>query len=268
MSQEQYNALMSSLLKEKYALAKLREELEGRKGKLCRNCKGFGHLARNCRNRREGEKGAEMPQNKFEILRNRVMQCGVEERVVRSTRTVVVKCFKCEEERHKCRECPLWERKSKRVVRPKEGKAHQGEKKLRRVEEGEAARLVQGKAQQGWKKSSMEELRKRAEEHCGEGILEEAQFFELGWCIPGMIVTYTKCRGYGRKGSYAEDDRGQGVLRDRTFWCGCKRKEGGASTERKSAARVEKVVRPREAKVQQSGARSGEPESTAREGGS
>jgi len=45
MSQEQYNALMSSLLKEKYALAKLREELEGRKRKLCRNCKGFRHLA-------------------------------------------------------------------------------------------------------------------------------------------------------------------------------------------------------------------------------
>jgi len=45
MSQEQYNALMSSLLKEKYALTKLREELKGRKGKLCRSCKGFGHLA-------------------------------------------------------------------------------------------------------------------------------------------------------------------------------------------------------------------------------
>jgi len=41
MSQEQYNSLMSSLLKEKHALAKLREELEGRKGKLCRSCKGF-----------------------------------------------------------------------------------------------------------------------------------------------------------------------------------------------------------------------------------
>ena len=95
MSQEQYNALMSSLLKEKYALAKLREELEGRKGKLCRNCKGFRHLARNCKNRKGGEKEAEMPQNKFEVLKSRVMQCGIEERVVRSVKMVVVKCFKC-----------------------------------------------------------------------------------------------------------------------------------------------------------------------------
>jgi len=133
---------MSSLLKEKCALVKLREELEGRKGKLCRSCKGFRHLARNCRNKREGEKGAEMPQNKFEILRSRVMKCSVEERVVRSTRTVVAKCFKCREEEHKCRECPLWERKLKRVARPKEGKAHQGEKKLRKVEEDEATRPV------------------------------------------------------------------------------------------------------------------------------
>jgi len=64
---------MSTLLKEKRALAKLREELEGRKGKLCRSCKGFGHLARNCRNRKEGKKGVEMPQNKFEVLKSRVM---------------------------------------------------------------------------------------------------------------------------------------------------------------------------------------------------
>ena len=255
---------MSSLLKEKCTLAKLREKLEGRKGKLCRSCKGFRHLAQNCRNRKEGEEGAEMPQNKFEILRSRVMQCGVEERVVRSTRTVVVKCFKCGEEGHKCRECPLWKRKLKRVACPKEGKAHQGEKrparpirekaqegekKLRRVEESEAAHPVQGKVQQEWKRSSMEELRKRAEEHCGEGVPEEAQFFELGWCIPGMIVTYTKCRGCGRKGSYTEDDRGQRVLWDRMFWCGCKRKESSVPTERKSIARVEKAVWPRETKA-------------------
>jgi len=107
MSQEQYNALMSSLLKEKYALAKLREELEERKGKLCRSCKGFGHLARNCRNRKGGEKEAEMPQNKFEVLRSRVMQCGIEKGAVRSMKTVVVKCFKCGKGGHKCRECPL-----------------------------------------------------------------------------------------------------------------------------------------------------------------
>jgi len=43
-----------------------------------------------------------------------------------------------------------------------------------------SAHPIKGEAQQEWKRSSMEELRKRAEEHCGEGIPEEAQFFELG----------------------------------------------------------------------------------------
>jgi len=70
MSQTQYNSLMSNLLREKCALAKLRVELEEKKGKLCRNCKGFGHLAQNCRNRKEGEKEARVPQNKFEVLKS------------------------------------------------------------------------------------------------------------------------------------------------------------------------------------------------------
>jgi len=166
MSQEQYNTLLSNLLREKCALAKLRVELEGRKGKLCRSCKGFGHLARNCRKRKEEEKGVAMPQNKFKILSSRVMQCGIEGRVVRSMRMVAVKCFKCGEEGHKCRECPLWERKAKRVAHPNERKAHQGKRKLahlkrgkaqenrkerqmRRVEEEKTASPEQGKTQQG-----------------------------------------------------------------------------------------------------------------------
>jgi len=138
---------MSALLKEKRALTKLREEIEGRKGKLCRSCKGFRHLARNCRNRKEGEKGVEMPQNKFEVLKSRVMQCGVEGKIIRSVK-VVVECFKCGKEGHKCRECPQWERKEKRVARPREGKAHQRERRLRRMEEEKAARPMKGEAQQ------------------------------------------------------------------------------------------------------------------------
>jgi len=113
MSQEQYNTLLSNLLREKRALAKLREELEGRKGKLYRSCKGFRYLARNCRKQKETEKGVTMPQNKFEVLSSRIMQCGVEERVVRGMRTVVVRCFKCREEGHKCRECSLWVKKER-----------------------------------------------------------------------------------------------------------------------------------------------------------
>jgi len=81
---------MNSLLKEKYTLIKLREELEGRKEKLYRGCKGFRRLARNCRKKREEEKGVVILQNKFEILSSRIIQCGVEERAVRNIRTVAV----------------------------------------------------------------------------------------------------------------------------------------------------------------------------------
>jgi len=55
-----------------------------------------------------------------------------------------------------------------------------GERRLRRIEEEKAARPVKEEAQQEWKRSSIEELRKRVEEHCGKGILEETQFLELG----------------------------------------------------------------------------------------
>ena len=88
-----------------------------------------------------------------------------------------------------------------------------------------------------------------------------------------IVVSYLtyKC---GKKGSHVEDNWGQGVI---PFWkwkelswyrCKGKKVESGAPTERKSTARVEEAARPREAKAQQSGARSGEPESAAREGGS
>jgi len=230
---------MSNLLNEKRTLAKLRAELEGRRGKLCQYCKGFGHLAHNCRNKKEGEKGTTIPKNKFEILKTRVMQYGVKERIVRKQKMVAVECYKYGRAGHKCRECPLWKetacvakpqklQQKGRPAHPVREKAQEGEKRLKRVEEEEAVCPVWGKAQQGWRRSSIEELRKKAEEHCGKGVPEEAWLLELGWYTLEIIVTYNEYRGCGRKGSYAEDNRGQEVLQDRKFWCGCQGKVLGA----------------------------------------
>jgi len=108
------------------------------------------------------------------------MQCGIEEKVVRSVRIVVVRCFKCKEERHKCKECLLW-KKEHRLVCPYKGKAHQEKKpaylergkaqEVRRVEKGEAVRPVKRKVQQEeWKRSSWEVLRKRAKWYCGPTV--------------------------------------------------------------------------------------------------
>ena len=82
---------------------------------MCFSYKKFGHLVHNCRNRRKGEKGETIPQNKFEVLSSWVMQCGVEERTIRRQKeVVVVECFKCGEKGHKCRECPLRKEKENR----------------------------------------------------------------------------------------------------------------------------------------------------------
>ena len=156
MSLQQYNSLMSNLLKEKHSLAKLREKLEGKKGRLCSSCKGFRHLAQNCRNKKEEEKRIVVSQNKFEILKSRVMQCGVEGRTIRRVKVAEVECFKCREKGHKCRECSFWVKKEKvahvarpqkvqqeRPAHPVKGKAQEKEKELRRVEEGEAAYVAE-----------------------------------------------------------------------------------------------------------------------------
>jgi len=77
MSLEQYNSLMGSMLNQQHALAKLRAEIEGREGRVCWGCRKFGHLACNCRNKKEEEKEKLIPQNRFEVIASRVMQCGV-----------------------------------------------------------------------------------------------------------------------------------------------------------------------------------------------
>jgi len=86
MSLEQYNSILSSMLKQKQFFTRLREKLKGRKRKLCFSCKKFRHLAQNYRNVGGEEKGKAILQNKFEVLSSQVMQCGVEKRVAHMTR--------------------------------------------------------------------------------------------------------------------------------------------------------------------------------------
>jgi len=107
---------MSNLLKQKHALVSLRAKLKGKKERECWNCKGFRYLARSCRNKKGKEKRGTAPQNKFEVLTSRVMQCDVKERVIRKQEVVEVECFKYGEKGHKCRECPLWKEEKKLQV--------------------------------------------------------------------------------------------------------------------------------------------------------
>jgi len=154
---------------------------------------------------------------------------------------VGVKCYKCGEEEHKCREYPLAGRKEEnRVARPYKGKAHQEkkpaclvrgkaqerrEKEVRQVEEEKAAHPKRREVQQEWKRSSTEELRKRAEEHCGKSVPREVQLLELGWMTEEVVVSYLTCK-CREKGSHVEDNQGQGVIPfwkwKELSWCGCK----------------------------------------------
>jgi len=163
----------------------------------------------------------------------------MKERMIRKQEMVEVECFKCGEKGHKYREYPLW----------KEGKKLQVE--------GEAAHVaIPQKAQQKeWKRSLAHVLRQRAQEHCGEGILDMACLLELRWHMKEVIVSYVECEKCGQKGCHVEENRGQGVISDRQKWCRCqKRKEAEAAY-------------PRREKVQQSGVRAGVPEGTAKDGG-
>jgi len=126
---------MSNMLNQRCALAKLRAELEGRDGRICRRCGKFGHLTRRCR-RAEEQKKEKVATNRFEALKSRVMQCGVRE--VRRQEMVknVAKCFACREEGHKKWECPRKKerRMSEEAAPPREVwekvKLHSGAKGL------------------------------------------------------------------------------------------------------------------------------------------
>ena len=68
-------------------------------------------------------------------------------------------------------------------------------------------------------------MRKRAEEHCGKKVLEEALLLELGWCMSEVVVLYLTCERYRSQGCHVEDNRGQRVISEKRLeqmkWCGC-----------------------------------------------
>ena len=54
-------------------------------------------------------------------------------------------------------------------------------REIKRMEKEKAACSTRGEVQQEeWKRSSIEELRKRAEEHCGKRVPQEAKLLDLG----------------------------------------------------------------------------------------
>jgi len=68
--------------------------------------------------------GKTIPQNKFEVLSNRVMQSGKEEQYIRRQEMEearVVRCFKCGKKGHKCRDCPKRRRRTSSAERGKKG---------------------------------------------------------------------------------------------------------------------------------------------------
>ena len=66
-------------INEKIEIRKKKKEERRRRAireRRCFVCGIFGHMARYCRNRGEEKRGSLMPQNKFEVLKDRVMQKG------------------------------------------------------------------------------------------------------------------------------------------------------------------------------------------------
>jgi len=76
------------------------------------------------------------------------------------------------------------------------------------------------------------------QKYCGEGIPDETCLLKLGWYTKEVIVIYMECEKCGEKGYHMDNNRGQGVIRDRRKWCRCQKKK------------KEEVAWPREANAQ------------------
>jgi len=117
MSLEMYHKLMSDMLNQRRALAKLRTKLEERERRICRKCGRFGHLAQKYRSGEEQKKEKAVG-NRFEVLKSYVMQYGVRE--VRRQEVVrdMAKCFGYGQEGHKKWKCPQKKRRIEEEAAP------------------------------------------------------------------------------------------------------------------------------------------------------
>ena len=114
------------------------EKFRGYRGdKRCRRCNWFMHMAHQCRReeiKAERKLRGESCENRWELLRCRVMRCDKEREAVHSIRREAqqeVKCWECREVGHCLWTCPT------QTACPPKGEAQQERKVVCRVCKGE-----------------------------------------------------------------------------------------------------------------------------------
>ena len=145
---------------------------------MCWYYRKFGHLVHNYRNKRGEIKGKLIPQNKFEIIASRVIQCRVGRRIkVRRQETVEkVKCFRCWEVGHYKWEYLNIEKRRKNST---------------------CSQTTKGTTRKKANASQWE----KAQEYCREESMpsEDTLLLERGWITREMVVMYINCGGYEDK---------------------------------------------------------------------
>jgi len=210
MSLEVYNNILSKMLNIRQALVKIRSDLEGREGRKCWECKRFGHLAKNCRNKGGRVEEKKKSTNRFETLMSRVMQCRVREVRRQEMMREEVKCFGCGEEGHKKWKCP--------------------NRRKRRQEEVVPQHKIWEKVK---KHSEVRGLPPKGAATCMEG-----------WMTPREVVTFMECRGCNYKGTKMEENQGQGFLSKGqlcNIWCGNCKEAWNWREEEAKGGRAERV---------------------------